>query len=100
MFPIEIDGHLMIVSLVKNINQSIDSKNKFISANSINIARLLPQITYYFYTYAKIQTKKIGSMCTKWKFRKSNSRSFSKKMGLPIDKFICALNIIIHFIII
>lgn len=95
VFPIEIDGSFDDCQfLVKKVlNQSIDAKNKFISANSINIARLLPQITYYFYTYAKIQTKKKLVVCVpSGNLGNLTAGLLAKKMGLPIDKFICALN--------
>jgi threonine synthase len=64
------------------------------SANSINIARLLPQSFYYFYAYA--QLKKLGkplNICVpSGNFGNLTGALFAKKMGLPINNFIAALN--------
>ena len=100
IFPIEIDGSFddcqMIVKQM--LNETINSKIKFISANSINIARLLPQITYYFYLYGRLKTinkidKKIIVSVPSGNLGNLTAGLFAKKMGLPIHKFICALNL-------
>jgi threonine synthase len=100
IFPIEIDGSFDdCQKIVKQIlNETINSKIKFISANSINIARLLPQITYYFYLYGRLKTinkidKKIIVSVPSGNLGNLTAGLFAKKMGLPIHKFICALNL-------
>ena len=100
IFPIEIDGSFDdCQKIVKQmLNETINSKIKFISANSINIARLLPQITYYFYLYGRLKTinkidKKIIVSVPSGNLGNLTAGLFAKKMGLPIHKFICALNL-------
>lgn len=69
------------------------------SANSINIGRLVPQIVYYFYGYFKLVNKqkirlgeKINVVVPTGNFGNILAAYYSKKMGLPIDRFICASN--------
>lgn len=66
------------------------------SANSINVARFLPQTFYYFYAYA--QLKRAGRaanavICVpSGNFGNITAGLFGKKMGLPIRRFIAANN--------
>jgi threonine synthase len=66
------------------------------SANSINVARFLPQAFYYFYAYA--QLKRAGKadnvvMCVpSGNFGNITAGLFAKRMGLPIKRFIAANN--------
>jgi len=66
------------------------------SANSINVARFLPQAFYYFYAYA--QLKKLGKadrmvVCVpSGNFGNITAGLFGKQMGLPISRFIAANN--------
>jgi threonine synthase len=66
------------------------------SANSINVARFLPQAFYYFYGYA--QLKKLGKaqnvvVCVpSGNFGNITAGLFGKRMGLPIKRFIAANN--------
>lgn len=69
------------------------------SANSINIGRLIPQIVYYFYGYfnlinnGKIKDgEEINVAVPTGNFGNILAAYYSKKMGLPIHKFICASN--------
>lgn len=64
------------------------------SANSINIARLIPQASYYFYPYAKIEKKApfIVSVPS-GNFGNLMAGLLAKKMGLPIAHFVAATNI-------
>lgn len=69
------------------------------SANSINIGRLVPQIVYYFHSYftllrqANIQKgEKINVCVPTGNFGNILAAYYAKKMGLPINKFICASN--------
>lgn len=74
----------------KNIN-----KNRFlISANSINIARLLPQSFYYFYICAKLKEKGLPMVVSvpSGNFGNLTAGLMAKKMGAPIHKFIASTN--------
>ncbi|MEJ8751833.1 threonine synthase [Lagierella sp. ICN-221743] len=69
------------------------------SANSINIGRLIPQIVYYFYSYADlVNNKKISagekiSFCVPTgNFGDILAGYYAKEMGLPVDKLIIASN--------
>lgn len=72
---------------------------QFSSANSINIGRLVPQIVYYVYAYAKLYHKKeinknekINVVVPTGNFGNILAAYYAKKMGVPIDKLICASN--------
>ena len=61
--------------------------------NSINWARIIAQAVYYFYTYFQIQDKKpINFSVPTGNFGDVYAGYLSKKMGLPINKFIVATN--------
>ncbi len=64
------------------------------SANSINIARLLPQSFYYFYAYAQLDNKNLPVIISvpSGNFGNLTAGLFAKEMGLPINKFIAATN--------
>jgi len=62
------------------------------SANSINFGRLLPQIVYYFYAYSKLDTKDIVFSVPSGNFGNLMGGVFAKKMGLPVRRFIVAVN--------
>lgn len=72
---------------------------QFSSANSINIGRLVPQIVYYVYAYAKLFKnqkiqggEKINVAVPTGNFGNILAAFYAKQMGLPIDKLICASN--------
>lgn len=64
------------------------------SANSINIARLLPQIFYYFWAFAKLNKSKDPLIISvpSGNFGNFTAGIIAKKMGLPVKKFIAATN--------
>lgn len=69
------------------------------SANSINIGRLVPQIVYYFYGYFKLvkegkikEDEKINVVVPTGNFGNILAAYYAKRMGLPVEKFICASN--------
>jgi threonine synthase len=68
---------------------------KLTSANSINIARLIPQSVYYFWAHAKL-TKNIDEKITfcvpSGNFGDMMGGIFAWKMGLPIERIIIATN--------
>ena len=96
---IEVDGVFDdCQALVKNafMDEELNKHMKLTSANSINVARFLPQAFYYFYAYA--QMKKIGKadelvFCVpSGNFGNITAGLFGKKMGLPVKRFIAANN--------
>lgn len=76
-----------------------ESGFQFSSANSINIGRLVPQIVYYVYAYAKLyangaiaKDEKINVVVPTGNFGNILAAFYAKNMGLPIAKLICASN--------
>ena len=71
-------------------------KKKFLltSANSINIARLLPQISYYFWAFAQLKDAKkpLVFSIPSGNFGNLTAGIIAKRMGLPVAKFIAATN--------
>ena len=72
---------------------------QFSSANSINIGRLVPQIVYYVYAYAKMvqsgeirKGEQINVTVPTGNFGNILAAFYAKNMGLPIGKLICASN--------
>jgi len=72
---------------------------QFSSANSINIGRLVPQVAYYVYAYAKllqneeVQTgEQVNVVVPTGNFGNILAAYYAKQMGTPIDKLICASN--------
>lgn len=72
---------------------------QFSSANSMNIGRLVPQIVYYFYSYGrlledgKIQAgDKVNFTVPTGNFGDILAGYYAKKLGLPVNKLICASN--------
>lgn len=84
----------------EKIKEELKKENIYLSsANSINIGRLLPQIVYYFYSYADlVKNKKISggekiSYCVPTgNFGDILAGYYAKEMGLPIDKLVIASN--------
>ena len=60
--------------------------------NSINWARIICQIVYYFYSYFKLEKKNISFSVPTGNFGDIFAGYIAKKMGLPIDKLIVATN--------
>ena len=76
-----------------------DKGYQFSSANSINIGRLVPQIAYYVFAYAKLlqneeiqNGEKINVVVPTGNFGNILAAYYAKQMGTPIDKLICASN--------
>lgn len=78
------------------MDKELNSHMQLTSANSINVARFLPQAFYYFYAYS--QLKRMGKadnvvVCVpSGNFGNITAGLFGKKMGLPIRRFIAANN--------
>ncbi len=72
---------------------------QFSSANSINIGRLVPQVVYYVYAYAKLfqeeriaEGEKINVVVPTGNFGNILAAFYARQMGVPIGKLICASN--------
>ncbi len=85
-------------ALVKSafMDQELNAHMKLTSANSINVARFLPQSFYYFYAYAQLKKQGLADqmvVCVpSGNFGNICSALFGVKMGLPIKRFIAANN--------
>lgn len=95
---LEVDGTFDdCQALVKNafMDADLNAHMKLTSANSINVARFLPQAFYYFYAYA--QLKKEGKadhlvVCVpSGNFGNITAGLFGKRMGLPVKRFIAVI---------
>ena len=64
------------------------------SANSINIARLLPQAIYYFYAYSRLASisKPVVFSVPSGNYGNLTAGLLAKKSGLPVSRFIAAAN--------
>ena len=76
-----------------------DAGYQFSSANSINIGRLVPQVVYYVYAYAKLleneeieNGEEINFTVPTGNFGNILAAYYAKQMGVPIAKLICASN--------
>lgn len=83
----------------KKFQEQFADKYLFTSANSINLGRLLPQIVYYFYSYSKLVENgnikdgdKVNFVVPTGNFGNILAGYYASKMGLPINKLICAAN--------
>ncbi len=95
---VEIDGTFDDCQrLVKQAFLDEDLRNKFFltSANSINIARLIPQSFYYFYAYAQVKNKNKSVVFSvpSGNFGNLTGGLLAKRMGLPVKKFVATTNI-------
>ena len=77
-----------------------DRGYRFSSANSINIGRLVPQIVYYVYAYARLLAEgkisdgeSINITVPTGNFGNILAAYMAKEMGLPVHKLICASNV-------
>lgn len=84
-------------SLVKQsfLDQELQKKLNLTSANSINIARLIPQSFYYFHAYAQLKHKDLPVVMSvpSGNFGNLTAGLMAQKMGLPVDHFIAATNV-------
>ncbi|MDP3150391.1 MAG: threonine synthase [Ignavibacteria bacterium] len=97
IFAFEVEGVFDdCQQLVKQAFHDNELKNIFsmTSANSINIARLLPQSFYYFEAYKQIKDKSLPFVISvpSGNFGNLTAGLIAQAMGLPIEKFIAAVN--------
>lgn len=96
---IEVDGTFDdCQALVKNafMDEDLNAHMQLTSANSINVARFLPQAFYYFYAYAQMKRLHMAEnlvICVpSGNFGNITAGLFGKRMGLPVTRFIAANN--------
>ena len=73
-------------------DENFRTKINMSGVNSINWARIVCQIVYYFYTYFKLKKEKISFSVPTGNFGDIYAGYVAKKMGLPINKLIVATN--------
>lgn len=86
-------------ALVKNafMDEELNRHMKLTSANSINVARFLPQSFYYFYAYAQLcglvgKPEEVVFSVPSGNFGNITAGLMAKRMGLPVKRFIAANN--------
>jgi threonine synthase len=96
---IEVDGVFDdCQALVKQafMDKELNEQLLLTSANSINVARFLPQAFYYFYAYAQMKRQSLHSelvFCVpSGNFGNITAALFAHRMGLPVKRFIAANN--------
>ncbi|MGV3505284.1 MAG: threonine synthase [Adhaeribacter sp.] len=94
---LEIDGTFDDCQyLVKKafLDKELNQKLQLTSANSINIARLVPQSFYYHYAYAQVkaQGKEVVFATPSGNYGNLTGGILAKRMGLPVHKFLAATN--------
>lgn len=78
------------------LDKELSAELGLTSANSINIARLIPQSFYYFYAYGQLvnQTKKpIMFSVPSGNYGNLTAGVFAQRMGLPIHHFVASTNV-------
>ncbi|MFT9470179.1 threonine synthase, partial [Leuconostoc pseudomesenteroides] len=88
-----------LLSNQKLVQELADHHMRFSSANSINIGRLVPQIVYYFYSYAQLIRQndinagdKINIVVPTGNFGNVLAAYYASQIGLPVNDFVVASN--------
>ncbi len=77
------------------LDKELKNRKNLTSANSINVARLIPQSFYYFHAYAQLDnvSKPVVFSVPSGNYGNLSAGLLAKKMGLPIHKMIASSNI-------
>ncbi len=94
---LEVDGAFdQCQAMVKKafLDEEIQQKRQLTSANSINVARWLPQMFYYFLAYQQLSEnkKKLVFSVPSGNFGNICAGLLAREMGLPIDHFVASNN--------
>ncbi len=94
IYPIEVEGTFDdCQQMVKQAFTDPDLKRyNLTSANSINIGRLLPQLIYYAYTWAKLREDNLTFVVPSGNMGNVTAGLYAKMIGIPIGKLIIACN--------
>ncbi|MBO4373952.1 MAG: threonine synthase [Lachnospiraceae bacterium] len=96
------DCQSAVKAIFNDVQYNKELKEKgfcFSSANSINIGRLFPQVVYYVYAYCRLlkdgrinANDRINICVPTGNFGNILAAYYAKRMGLPVNKLICASN--------
>ncbi|NCB41900.1 MAG: threonine synthase [Clostridia bacterium] len=96
------DAQTGVKNILNNVSfasEALSRGYKVTAANSINIGRLLPQIVYYVWAYAKLVSRQsiksgdaVNIVVPSGNFGNLLSAYYAKMMGVPVHQFICASN--------
>ena len=75
------------------IDKELNKKFNLTSANSINVARWIPQSLYYFFAYKELQKENLIFSVPSGNFGNICAGLIAEKLGLPIKHFIASTNI-------
>lgn len=96
---LEVDGTFddcqMLVKQAFN-DQALNAQLRLTSANSINIARLIPQTFYYFWAYAQLKAQGINEVVftvPSGNFGNIGAGLLAYQMGLPVKHFVAGTNV-------
>ncbi|MBB4037173.1 threonine synthase [Dysgonomonas hofstadii] len=96
---IEVDGTFddcQALVKIAFLDEELNKKLNLTSANSINVARFLPQAFYYFHAYAQLakqgKTDNVVFCVPSGNFGNITAGLIAKRMGLPVKRFIAANN--------
>ena len=95
IFNIAIEGNFDdCQKIVKKLflDDEIQSQTSLTAVNSINWARLIAQVVYYFWTYLQIRSKNLNFIVPSGNFGNIFSAYVAKKIGLPINRLHIATN--------
>ena len=95
IYPIEVKGTFDdCQNLVKVLFQNTEFKNStnLAAINSINWARVVAQIVYYFTSFQKLNSERISFSVPTGNFGDILAGWAAKRMGLPVHKLIVATN--------
>ena len=96
---LEVDGTFDdCQALVKQAfnDETLNAELRLTSANSINIARLIPQTFYYFWAYAQLKSQGIDEVVftvPSGNFGNIGAGLLAYKMGLPVKHFVAGTNV-------
>ncbi len=92
--PIEVEGTFDdCQQMVKQAFSDKDfSRYNLTSANSINIGRLLPQLIYYAYTWARLRDDNLTFVVPSGNMGNVTAGLYAKMIGIPIKKLVIACN--------
>jgi threonine synthase len=102
VYAFEVDGDFDVCqALAKDILNDRDfafqvfrDPERFTSANSISLGRLLPQAVYPFYAYSRLSEQTAGFIASvpSGNFGDMMGTVIAKEMGLPVTKILCGVN--------
>ena len=75
------------------VDKELNNQFNLTSANSINVARWLPQSLYYFYAYKKLKSKNLVFSVPSGNFGNICAGIVARELGLPIKHFIASTNV-------